>query len=73
MFTPKLEILPPSQRRLWDELGHTPKDFVLYGVAALALRLGHRRSEDFDFKQFLCTRPAVQNHPILARRRSKPV
>jgi hypothetical protein len=49
MFTPKLEILPPSQRRLCDELGHTPKDFVLYGVTALALQLGHRRSEDFDF------------------------
>jgi hypothetical protein len=49
MFIPKLEILPPSQRRLWDELVHTPKDFVLYGGTALALRLGHRRSEDFDF------------------------
>lgn len=49
MFTPRLEILAPSQRRLWDELGHTPKDFVLYGGTAVALRLGHRRSEDFDF------------------------
>lgn len=49
MFTPKLEILPPSQRTLWDELGQTPRDFVLYGGTALALRLGHRRSEDFDF------------------------
>lgn len=49
MFTPKLEILPPSQRTLWNELGQTPRDFVLYGGTALALRLGHRRSEDFDF------------------------
>ena len=49
MFTPKLEILPPAQRRLWDELKHTPKEFVLYGGTALALRLGHRNSEDFDF------------------------
>jgi Nucleotidyl transferase AbiEii toxin, Type IV TA system len=49
MFTPKLEILPISQRSLWDELVGTPKDFVLYGGTALALRLGHRRSDDFDF------------------------
>lgn len=49
MFTPKLEILPPAQRRLWDELRHTPKHFVLYGGTALALRLAHRSSEDFDF------------------------
>ena len=48
-FTPKLEILPPAQRRLWDELKHTPKHFVLYGGTALALRLAHRSSEDFDF------------------------
>jgi hypothetical protein len=49
MFTPNLQILPPAQRRLWDELGHTPRQFVLYGGTALALRLGHRHSEDFDF------------------------
>ncbi len=49
MFTPKLEILPPAQRRLWDELRYTPREFVLYGGTALALRLGHRHSEDFDF------------------------
>jgi hypothetical protein len=49
MFTPELEILPPAQRRRWDELRHTPKHFVLYGGTALALRLAHRSSEDFDF------------------------
>jgi hypothetical protein len=49
MFTPRLEVLPAPQRRLWDELVETPKDFVLYGGTALALRLGHRSSEDFDF------------------------
>jgi hypothetical protein len=49
MFTPNLQILPAAQRRLWDELGHTPREFVLYGGTSLALRLGHRRSEDFDF------------------------
>lgn len=31
------------------ELGQTPAEFVLYGGTALALRLGHRRSDDFDF------------------------
>jgi Nucleotidyl transferase AbiEii toxin, Type IV TA system len=49
MFTPKLEILPPAQRQLWNELKQTPQEFVLYGGTALALRLGHRHSEDFDF------------------------
>ena len=49
MFTPNLSILPEPQRRLWAELRDTPKAFVLYGGTALALRLGHRQSEDFDF------------------------
>jgi hypothetical protein len=49
MLIPRLEILPAAQRRLWDDLKHTPGEFVLYGGTALALRLGHRHSEDFDF------------------------
>ena len=49
MFTPKLGILPVPQRSLWDELRQTPPEFVLYGGTALALRLGHRHSEDFGF------------------------
>jgi len=49
MFTPNLSILPKPQRQLWAELKDTPKAFVLYGGTALALRLGHRQSEDFDF------------------------
>ncbi|HEX3745253.1 MAG TPA: nucleotidyl transferase AbiEii/AbiGii toxin family protein [Bryobacteraceae bacterium] len=48
-FQPKLGILPPPQRALWDELGATPDDFVLYGDTAVALHLGHRQSMDFDF------------------------
>ncbi len=48
-FSPKLNILPESQRALWKELKATPMRFVLYGGTALALRLGHRVSEDFDF------------------------
>jgi hypothetical protein len=47
---PRLDILPPPQRSLWDELGAAvPSGFVLYGGTGLALRLGHRNSEDFDF------------------------
>lgn len=48
-LTPDLGMLPAAARRLWPELGSTPAQFVLYGGTALALRLGHRRSEDFDF------------------------
>lgn len=48
-FTPHLEILPPPQRLLWDELHATPEHFVLYGGTALALYLGHRESVDFHF------------------------
>ncbi len=48
-MTPGLDILPPAQRDLWSLLGDVPDDFVLYGGTALALRLGHRESVDFDF------------------------
>ncbi|HKT74601.1 MAG TPA: nucleotidyl transferase AbiEii/AbiGii toxin family protein [Steroidobacteraceae bacterium] len=48
-FAPRLEILPPAQRQLWNELSETPREFVLYGGTALALHLGHRHSVDFDF------------------------
>jgi hypothetical protein len=48
-FIPNLDILPDTQRRLWPELGGTPGDFTLYGGTAIALRLGHRQSIDFDF------------------------
>src|SRR5262245_61130065 len=49
MLIPHLETLPSPQRRLWGELGAIPAGFVLYGGTALALRLGHRASVDFDF------------------------
>jgi hypothetical protein len=48
-FAPRLDILPPPQRRLWDELGAAPPEFVLYGGTAIALQLGHRESAAFDF------------------------
>lgn len=49
VFTPRLDILPPPQRKLWDELSEVPSEFVLYGGTAIALHLGHRESVDFDF------------------------
>ena len=49
MVQPWLDALPRSQRLLWPELRSTPSGFVLYGGTALALRLAHRESEDFDF------------------------
>jgi hypothetical protein len=49
VFTPDLTTLLPPQRKLWPELTATPAAFTLYGGTALALRLGHRASVDFDF------------------------
>lgn len=48
-FTPRLEVLPPTQWALWDELGGVPSIFTLYGGTAVALQLGHRASVDFNF------------------------
>jgi hypothetical protein len=45
----RLDILPPEQREVWNDLGQIPRHFVLYGGTAIALRLGHRQSVDFDF------------------------
>lgn len=52
---PRLDILPPAQRRLWPALRPASGlGFVLYGGTAIALRLGHRQSVDFDF---FCDQP----------------
>lgn len=48
-FAPRLDILPPPQRRLWNELSSIPPEFVLSGETGIALHLGHRTSVDFDF------------------------
>lgn len=49
-FAPRRDILPPAQRLLWPRLRPaTGLGFVLYGGTAIALRLGHRASVDFDF------------------------
>ena len=45
-----LDILPADQRALWEhKLQAGFPGWVLYGDTALALRLGHRTSVDFDF------------------------
>lgn len=49
MFQPHFEILSSAQKALWPELAEIPQHFILYGGTALALRLGHRESVDFDF------------------------
>jgi hypothetical protein len=49
MLTPRLDILPLAQQSLWPQLIDLPDHFVLYGGTAIALRLGHRESVDFDF------------------------
>jgi hypothetical protein len=49
-FSPHLEILPEPQLRLLPKLRPIADlGFALYGGTAIALRLGHRTSVDFDF------------------------
>jgi predicted nucleotidyltransferase len=44
------EIMNPQQAVIWHELRPTVGlGYVLYGGTAIALYLGHRQSEDFDF------------------------
>ena len=50
VFKPRMNILLPAQQRLWPELRPAAElGFALYGGTAIALRLGHRASVDFDF------------------------
>jgi Nucleotidyl transferase AbiEii toxin, Type IV TA system len=50
IFEPHWEILPPDQREIWPQFAASFKlGLVLYGGTAIALRLGHRASVDFDF------------------------
>lgn len=67
-FAPHLDILPPAQRMLWPKLRFTRDRFILYGGTALALRLGHRTSADFDFFAFAPVDPArlQREEPVLA-------
>jgi hypothetical protein len=66
-FTPKLASLPQAQQNVWPELQQVPRHFVLYGGTALALRLGHRQSVDFDFFSSVGFEPAnlLRSLPLL--------
>jgi hypothetical protein len=57
-----MDVLPSAQKRLWPELRNAPAaGFTLYGGTALALRLGHRASVDFDFfSELPLRREAIQ-------------
>lgn len=49
-FEPRLDALPLAQRAIWPLLAPSIQlGLVLYGGTAIALRLGHRTSVDFDF------------------------
>jgi hypothetical protein len=49
-FKAILKNLPKAQRELWPQLAPLASmGFVLHGGTAIALRLGHRDSLDFDF------------------------
>lgn len=48
-FEPHWQVLPKAQREIWPLLAPSVQmGFVLYGGTAVALRLGHRSSLDFD-------------------------
>ena len=47
-FDPRVDGLPHAQRDLWPRLAELPEDAVLYGGTAIAIRLAHRVSVDFD-------------------------
>jgi hypothetical protein len=50
IIRPRLEILPVGQQQIWTRLRSAAQlGFSLYGGTAIALRLGHRTSVDFDF------------------------
>lgn len=67
---PKWDTLPPAQRELWPMLSPARSmGFVLYGGTAIALRLGHRQSVDFDlFSNQALDRCALEEKlPLLAK------
>lgn len=72
-FTPRMDVLPETQQRLWPSLASVTRlGFVLYGGTAIALRLGHRASVDFDFfsEQPLNTRDLMKAAPFMETART---
>lgn len=43
------KVLDPPQQEIWPLLNQIPENYILYGGTAVSLRLGHRKSIDFDF------------------------
>ena len=67
-LTPKLRKLPAAQQALWRQLSPlVGLGMVLHGGTAIALRLGHRVSVDFDFfsRQALDRRLLARALPVL--------
>jgi hypothetical protein len=66
-FEPRLDTLPAAERIQCCELDSTLGRFTLHGGTALALRLGHRQSVDFDFFLHLVFDPEAEpaRSPIL--------
>jgi hypothetical protein len=48
MLTPRLDILPLPQRRLWDELSTLPSEFVLSGKEWFQPQLSNPRPRGVD-------------------------
>lgn len=66
----RLDVLPAAQRAVWQSLGNVQTlGWVLYGGTAIAVRLGHRASIDFDFfnDQALDRDRLTAECPMLAR------
>lgn len=68
-----LSILPEPQKELLFELKDTPSHFVLYGGTAIALRLGHRVSVDFDFFSCVPFDPSILYQEVLYLKNSEIV
>ncbi len=69
-FSPNKATLPLAQQELWPQLRPASGlGFVLYGGTAIALRLGHRISVDFDLftDQSLERRQLEDAFPFLGR------
>ena len=67
-LSPRLDLLSQAQRLLWPRLKPAASlGFALYGGTAIALRLGHRTSVDFDFfsETPLDRRALFENMPSL--------
>ncbi len=69
-FNAATSILPDEQKAIWPKLAPTyDLEMTLYGGTAIALRLAHRESVDFDFFSAhpLKRRELIERMPFLAQ------